>query len=240
MNLEAIVLSCEHGGNQVPPRYRFAFETPRAAKALQSHRGYDLGALFIAESLAKRFRVRLIGSHVSRLVVDLNRSPGHPRLLSEFMSGLDGAEREKVLRKHYFPHRERVESEIRRHVAKGRTTLHVGIHSFTPRLGGNTRRADLGLLYDPKRAQEKELCVAWRRSIRAHAPELRVRRNYPYRGDADGLTTTLRRVFAPDSYLGIELELNQALLTRADGSHEALAAAVGDSLASIAMIVPSR
>jgi hypothetical protein len=39
-----------------------------------------------------------------------------------------------------------------------------------------------------------------------------VRRNYPYRGNADGLTTALRRVHGADRYVGIEVELNQRLL----------------------------
>jgi len=38
---------------------------------------------------------------------------------------------------------------------------------------------------------------------------LRVRRNYPYRGSADGFTTYLRTCFPPFRYLGIELEVNQ-------------------------------
>ena len=40
-------------------------------------------------------------------------------------------------------------------------------------------------------------------------PSLVVRRNYPYLGTADGLTTCLRKRFAPRAYLGIELEINQ-------------------------------
>lgn len=39
-----------------------------------------------------------------------------------------------------------------------------------------------------------------------------MRRNYPYLGRADGLTTHLRRALKTPRYLGIELELNQALL----------------------------
>jgi hypothetical protein len=43
-----------------------------------------------------------------------------------------------------------------------------------------------------------------------------VRRNYPYRGWSDGLTTALRRRFAERAYVGIELEVNQRF-PRADG-----------------------
>jgi hypothetical protein len=36
-----------------------------------------------------------------------------------------------------------------------------------------------------------------------------VRRNYPYRGYADGLTTYLRRRYARHGYIGVEIEVNQ-------------------------------
>ena len=35
------------------------------------------------------------------------------------------------------------------------------------------------------------------------------RRNYPYQGRNDGLTSHLRQRFAPTRYVGIELEINQ-------------------------------
>ena len=76
-------------------------------------------------------------------------------------------------------------------------------------LRGETRNADVGILYDPRRPAEKRFAMAWARAIRAAARELRVRRNYPYLGVGDGLTTTLRRRFPAWRYLGIELEVNQ-------------------------------
>ena len=88
--------------------------------------------------------------------------------------------------------------------------LHLSIHSFTPVLHGQTRNADIGLLYDPGRAGERRLAVAWQKALRKRVPSLRVRRNYPYLGKADGFTTHLRRRF-PRAYLGLELEVNQAL-----------------------------
>jgi hypothetical protein len=36
-----------------------------------------------------------------------------------------------------------------------------------------------------------------------------VRRNYPYRGDADGLTTHLRKRYPDGRYTGVEIEVNQ-------------------------------
>jgi hypothetical protein len=45
-------------------------------------------------------------------------------------------------------------------------------------------------------------------------PMIRVRRNYPMRGTREGLTQSLRREFPPESYLGIELQMNQAWCAR--------------------------
>jgi hypothetical protein len=39
-----------------------------------------------------------------------------------------------------------------------------------------------------------------------------VRLNYPYAGAADGLTTWLRRRHPQSRYLGVELEINQAIV----------------------------
>jgi predicted N-formylglutamate amidohydrolase len=71
------------------------------------------------------------------------------------------------------------------------------------------RNADIGLLYDPARRGEAELCRRWQARLRASAPELKVRRNYPYAGKSDGFTTYLRRRFPAKVYVGIELEINQ-------------------------------
>jgi predicted N-formylglutamate amidohydrolase len=90
--------------------------------------------------------------------------------------------------------------------------VHVAVHSFTPKLDGKVRNADLTLLYDSRRTQEAALCRRWGAILRRLNPGLRLRYNYPYRGAADGLTTWLRRRHSQQSYLGVELEINQALV----------------------------
>lgn len=90
--------------------------------------------------------------------------------------------------------------------------MHVAVHSFTPELDGEVRNAEIGLLYDSRRKQEAELCRRWAANLRRLDPGLRVRFNYPYSGAADGLTTALRQRHPETRYLGIELEINQALV----------------------------
>ena len=71
----------------------------------------------------------------------------------------------------------------------------------------------IGLLHDPRRAFERQVCEALRRRLRARDPRLVVAFNRPYRGTSDGLTTTLRGRFGRRAYAGVELEVNQRLVT---------------------------
>ncbi|HEX9758298.1 MAG TPA: N-formylglutamate amidohydrolase [Nitrospiria bacterium] len=207
-----VILTCEHGGNQLPAKYKGYFKTAKAQTSLETHRGYDPGALTVAKALATGFHFPLYANTVTRLLVDLNRSVGHPKLFSEFTRDLHPAERQQLLNSFYYPHRQKIEEKIETMIRRKGTTLHLAIHSFTPRFQGTIRTADIGLLYDPTRQIEKQICLRWKNILKVLTPTLRIRQNYPYRGNADGLTTGLRRLFPEHNYLGIEIEMNQALL----------------------------
>ena len=191
---------------------------------LDSHRGYDPGALVMAKELARAFGAPLVTSTVSRLLVDLNRSIGHPQLFSAATRGAPATLRAKIVEQHYRPYRAQVEHLVRQSVSRGRRVIHISSHSFTPELDGKVRRADVGLLYHPGRHGEAALCARWKASLAAFAPELRVRRNYPYAGKGDGLTSYLRQRFPPGAYVGIELEVNQSIVIAAGRRWTALRA----------------
>ncbi|WP_151636691.1 N-formylglutamate amidohydrolase [Noviherbaspirillum aerium] len=201
-----LFITCEHGGNRIPARYRHLFADHEAL--LHTHRGYDAGALRMARDMSRALSAPLAASTVSRLLIDLNRSPGHPRLYSEATRPATSDMREEIFRRHYLPYRSRVEADIAQAVDGGARVIHVSCHSFTPELDGDVRNADIGLLYDPSRAAEVELCRRWRSALRVRTG-LRIRMNYPYSGTSDGFTVHLRRRFPAGSYLGIELEINQ-------------------------------
>jgi predicted N-formylglutamate amidohydrolase len=148
----------------------------------------------------------------SRLLVESNRTPTNPRIWSRYTAGLSNEERARILERYWWPHRREVQKAIHAVVASQRRVVHIAVHSFTPVLDGELRNADIGLLYDSRRSGEKALCIRWQELLEELDPELRVRRNYPYSGAADGLTTWLRRRFSERNYVGVELELNQALL----------------------------
>jgi predicted N-formylglutamate amidohydrolase len=179
---------------------------------LDSHRGYDFGALVMAKALAAAFRAPLVSATISRLLIDLNRSIGHPQLFSSATRDAPATLRADIVKHYYRPYRARVERLVRHAVSRGRRVIHISSHSFTPELAGKVRNAEVGLLYDPGRRGEVELCARWQAALAGCAPELRVHRNYPYAGKGDGLTLHLRRHFAPGTYVGIELEVNQGIV----------------------------
>lgn len=166
----------------------------------------------MARALAAAFSAPLVNSTISRLLIDLNRSAGHPQRFSAATRGAPAKIREEIAARHYRPYWGQVERLVSQAVARGRRVIHVSSHSFTPQLNGKVRRADVGLLYHPARHGEVALCARWKASLTAIAPELRVRRNYPYAGKGDGLAAQLRLRYPPGAYVGIELEVNQSFV----------------------------
>ncbi|MDT5318937.1 MAG: hypothetical protein QOD88_1459 [Mycobacterium sp.] len=226
--MDTFVITCEHGGNRIPAPYRRLFRGQRAL--LDSHRGYDPGSLVMAKALASTFGAPLVASTVSRLLIDLNRSIGHPQLFSAVTRAAPAQTRAQIVEQHYRPYRTRVERLVGQAVARGHRVIHLSSHSFTAELDGKVRSADVGLLYHPRRHVEAEVCARWKESLVALASDLRVRRNYPYAGKGDGLTSQLRLRFAPSDYVGIELEVNQGIVFAAGRRWTALRRQLIDSL----------
>lgn len=207
---DRLLLTCEHGGNRIPTAYAKLFRG--ADDVLASHRGWDPGALTLARLLAKKLGRPALAVTWSRLFVEANRAPTNRRIWSQFTKALPPEERRQILDRWWRPHRQKVEGAVAADVARGRRVVHVAVHSFTPELDGVVRNADIGFLYDSRRKREAELCRRWAAMLRRIDPELRVRFNYPYSGAADGLTTWMRQRHPEQRYLGVELEINQALV----------------------------
>ena len=74
------------------------------------------------------------------------------------------------------------------------------------------------------------MCARWKEALAVIAPQLRVRRNYPYAGNGDGLTSHLRLRFASCDYVGIELEVNESIVAAAGRRWTALRRLLIDSL----------
>ncbi|CAN5261402.1 N-formylglutamate amidohydrolase [soil metagenome] len=206
-----VAVTCEHASNAVPPSLHGRFASADARAALASHRGWDIGVRPVYRALARGADFSRAGT-VSRLVIDLNRSLHHRSVFSEFTRPLPPKDREQIVSRYYQPYREAVGASIAGAIQEGRHVVHLSVHTFTPVLHGAERKIDIAVLYDPSRPGEAALAGRWLAALRPSG--LRLRRNAPYRGTADGFVTTLRRNLPDDSYLGLELEVNQDLAGR--------------------------
>jgi predicted N-formylglutamate amidohydrolase len=194
-----LILSCEHGGNRLPARFRSLF----SSRFLDTHRGYDPGALELARDFARATRAPLFYSTLSRLLVELNRPLGHAQVFSKTVPT---AARPELLKRYYVPYWQEIERAIRR---SKRRVLHVSFHSFTPKLRDERRTTDVGLLFDPARAPEVAFCRRWRDAILESAPRFHVRYNDPYDGTHPSVVASMREKFPARRYVGIQIEVNQ-------------------------------
>jgi predicted N-formylglutamate amidohydrolase len=202
-----LIISCEHAGNEVPEEYHHLFE--HKPETLQTHRGIDIGALELTNTIAETMEQEAYLHTVTRLLVDLNRSVQSPTLFSEYTKDQPRSVREHIFKKYYQPHRKRIEEKVTEIIDQGDRAVHIGVHTFTPVWNGREREVDIGFLYDPTRKHEDQFCRVWRKEVKDRCPGLCLKMNKPYRGTMDGLTTYLRSNHPAEGYLGIEIEVSQ-------------------------------
>jgi predicted N-formylglutamate amidohydrolase len=200
-----LILTCEHGGNEIPLKYASYFEEHQAI--LKTHRGFDLCALEFFNHLKPLANFTSF-SKTSRLLIELNRSLHHKNLLSEFTKDLPLSAKKELISDYYLPYRNLIENEIAKHINDNELVLHLSIHSFTPVLNTIERNCDFGLLFDSRIPLDKKISSFLKDAILTKTDEFKVRYNYPYLGKMDGFTTYLRKQF-PENYVGIEIEINQ-------------------------------
>ena len=121
------VISCEQAGNNVPENYAHLFHGKE--EILHSHRGWDPGAVHVAEFLSKQLSAPFYICGTTRLLVEPNRSLHSDSLFSEFSRLLTEQQKNNLLLEYYHPHRTAVEQYIR---GSSGTILHLSIHTFTP------------------------------------------------------------------------------------------------------------
>lgn len=205
------LISCEHATNAVPSRWSSLFAGQR--DLLESHRGWDPGSLDLARDLADALDAPLLVGRVTRLLVDLNRSAGHPRRLSNLTRTLPQADRQLLIDDWWAPYWQSFRETIE---AQPGQVIHIACHSFTPVLDGQVRTTDIGLLYDPARPGERDFCRQLGAALRHRLPKLTVHMNRPYRGVSDGLGQYHRKIYDDRRLITFELEVNQRLVDGPD------------------------
>ena len=215
LRARGFVISCEHASNRIPSRYELL---GLPAARLETHIAWDQGAKEMARVCARLLGCPCHEGRYSRLLIDLNRSLHHPHLMAKESGGVgipgnasvSEQERDERIKRYYTPYREALLSSIRSTIRRQGRCVHFSMHSFTPSLLGRDRRADYGILFDPRRPRERALASLLAKALREQGWVVRF--NYPYRGVSDGFTSMARRLFFPRRYLGIEIELNQKYL----------------------------
>lgn len=217
----SLLLTCEHAGNQIPIEYAHLFSN--AEEVLESHEGWDPGAWEVATYLSSHLNLPVFGCHTSRLVIEANRSLNNAQLFSRYTHSLSDVAKQRLIDDIYFPYRNEIENQIQK---LPKPVLHLSIHSFTPVLHNVIRTVDIGLLFDPSRKSESAFCQKFKIALEKVAPGLSIQFNQPYAGVDDGFTTYLRTQYNESRYLGIEIEINQKLLTDPylvqNGLHQAI------------------
>lgn len=205
------IFTCEHSGNLIPDQFSELFKTN--SSLLNSHSGYDIGILDVFKIFTSHFNSPTFYTEISRLLIEFNRSLHHKDLFSHITKQLDENAKQSLINNYYLPYRENIFSTINKLIKKNHKVIHIAFHSFTPILNDKIRNADIGFLYDSKSINEKLFCKKWKRNVLIVSSSVKIRFNYPYRGIADGLTSYLRKIFGYNNYIGIELEINQKLIT---------------------------
>jgi predicted N-formylglutamate amidohydrolase len=224
-----IILTCEHAGNQVPVRYRSIFENE---PALDSHRGWDLGALDLTVALSEALDIPCFVHHTTRLLVDVDSSLGSNQLFSEFSQPLADEDKQLLLDKYYFPYRLRVENAI---AMTGKPVLHLSVRTFAPVLENAENTVDIRILVNPKREFEKGISEKLCSMLKASLPSYSILQNVPGNGIGDRFTTYLRTRFSGEEYAGVEIRVNQKFANNVD--IEKIVLAIRKALLSLSGIV---
>ncbi len=206
MKKRVLLITCEHAGNQVPPTYKPLFSGGQ--EVLETHRGWDSGAVDVAQALAKAFDLPCYYYENTRLLIELNRSLDHPQLFSEYSMVLNDLEKQYLIDTFYLPYRNQMSTKVAEEVAQGRQVVHLSIHSFTPIWDGVERKVEIGLLFDEDRKFEGSFCSEMKEQL-LKTIDCNVCFNEPYLGKDDGFTTYLRTQYTDENYLGLEIEISQ-------------------------------
>lgn len=148
-----LLITCEHASAALP---EWLSHGPGDAEWLQSHWGFDLGALELTRALSSILSSPAVVATFSRLVCDANRSPGDATWIREsveghalgFNRGLDGEERARRARELYAPYHACIDRMVSERLARRRPTFLFSVHTYTPDYLGDRREMEAGVLFD--------------------------------------------------------------------------------------------
>lgn len=177
------LISCDHAGNLIP---RSLGDLGVSATDRARHIAWDIGALGVARALAQLLDGELVAQRYSRLVIDCNRPPHSAELITTRSEATDipanrdlpAAARAARTSLIYTPYHDQLRALLDTRAIRGRTTIFVAVHSFTPIYLGQARPWQLGILS----ANDRRLADPMLEFLRSYS-DLCVGDNQPYRID---------------------------------------------------------
>lgn len=205
-----VLILCEHASWHVPA----AFDLGLRPEDEQSHAAWDPGARGVALRLSEALDAPLVAGTVSRLVYDCNRPPDAESampVVSERISipgnrDLRPEDREARTAAVYRPFVSAVDRVVADRASRGKSTLLITVHSFTPRYFDEWREVEIGILHDADSRLADAMLAAAR-----NLPHRHVARNQPY-GPEDGVTHSLRRHGLKHGFPNAMIELRNDLV----------------------------
>lgn len=151
-NLPALFV-CDHASRHIPAELN---NLGVDRTFLKDHIAWDIGAADLACELGVHLGVAVVLATHSRLVVDCNRNLDDPSAFPAVSDGiaipgntdLSVAEREARANAFYWPYHHAVRDELRKLEQAAAAPALIGIHSFTPEMGGAGRPWQVGALWD--------------------------------------------------------------------------------------------
>ncbi|WP_299681984.1 N-formylglutamate amidohydrolase [uncultured Roseobacter sp.] len=211
-----ILLVCEHAGQAIPQSLN-RLGLPQ--HVVDSHRGWDIGALAVANDVAARLGAPLVVQTYSRLVIDSNRPPDSPSAVPPEVDGvtipgnlgITPTEQRQRAREIFDP----LNAAITQRMADLQPRGCFSIHSFTPVMGGRARPWHAGFLS----RRDLDTAQALMESVAAQRPDLTLAINEPYQID-DETDWFIPRHAEPSGAAHTLIEIRNDLITHPEGAAE--------------------
>ncbi|WP_300062906.1 N-formylglutamate amidohydrolase [uncultured Roseobacter sp.] len=211
-----ILLVCEHAGQAVPQSLK-RLGLPQ--HVVDSHRGWDIGALAVANDVAARLGAPLVIQAYSRLVIDSNRPPDSASAVPPDVDGvtipgnlgITPTEQRQRAREIFDP----LDAAITELMAELKPRGCFSIHSFTPVMGGEARPWHAGFLS----RHDLDTAQALMESVAAQRPDLTLAINQPYQID-DETDWFIPRHAEPSGAAHTLIEIRNDLIAPPGGAAE--------------------
>lgn len=147
------VITCDHASFTIPEQLG---NLGVSSEILNSHIGWDIGALSVSKALSDYLDAPLLYTNFSRLVIDCNRPPGISESIPTKIHEVDIPgnkelslqERKNRINMIFYPYHKAISSILEAKIKKRKEVFFLAIHSFTPQLKGKYRPWPIGITYE--------------------------------------------------------------------------------------------